>query len=122
VFPCVFPVGVVNAPELIAGFRSKNRVQSHAASSAEHRAASVYRIHNTHEESWECPGCSREATSGRSARAQNMFPFTEPDGWLLESCFGVRLPSKRSALVEGRSASPEVQRCSVEEPAETELT
>ena len=46
VFPGVFPVGVVNAPELMAGLRSHNRVQSHAASSAEHRDASVYRIHN----------------------------------------------------------------------------
>jgi hypothetical protein len=39
----VFPVGVVNAPELLAGLQSRNRF--HGASSPETKRAKMYQLH-----------------------------------------------------------------------------
>ena len=49
----IFPVGVVNAPELLAGLQSRNRF--HADSSPETKRAKMYLIHKMRGQSVYCP-------------------------------------------------------------------
>ena len=49
----IFPVGVVNAPELLAGFQSRNRF--HGDSSPETKRAKMYQLHKMREQSVYCP-------------------------------------------------------------------
>ena len=49
----VFPVGVVNSPELLAGLQSHNRF--HSDSSPEIKCVKMYLIHKMREQSVYCP-------------------------------------------------------------------
>jgi hypothetical protein len=49
----IFPVGVVNAPELLAGLQSRNRF--HGDSSPETKRAKMYQLHKMRGQSVYCP-------------------------------------------------------------------
>ena len=52
----IFPVGVVDAPELIAWTRSRGR--AHGGSSPQADFAKMYQLHKMHTQSYRCPGSS----------------------------------------------------------------
>ena len=54
----IFPVGVVNAPQLVAGLQSLGR--THAGSSAQPARGKMYQLHKMQGQSGRCPESSRE--------------------------------------------------------------
>ena len=57
---CVFPVGVVDAPELLAGLQ--RRARSHCSSSPQLAFVKMYLLHKMRGESVECPVCGHGRT------------------------------------------------------------
>ena len=71
----IFPVGVVNAPELIAWTRSRSR--AHGRSSPQPVFAKMYQIHKMHGESTGCPVCGQGEDADRLAPNET-FPRLRP--------------------------------------------
>src|SRR5438552_7594155 len=60
----IFPVGVVNAPKLIAGFRNLSRRRAHAGSSAQRARGKMYELHKMRGQSGKWPRQRPNAISG----------------------------------------------------------